>query len=154
MRIKHLVTTAAAALAAAVVVAAPASADPSPQFDPGIDYVAIELLSIYCNKNSEGGHDEAYLNMDGGKVWPRSVRYQTMGAGYTRSMTDANGIDAFRIPVYEERGFSLWDYDSTSGDDALGSFAVRGDEVGTTQTKRISGSGGSYTVTYRVVDVP
>ncbi|MBG0816471.1 hypothetical protein [Planomonospora sp. ID82291] len=154
MRIRRIAAAAAATLATSIMLAGPAAAqdDPIESLDPGTDYVTLELVSIYCVKNSEGDHDEAYLKMGRGKVWPRSGKYQTMGTGYTRSLEDANGIEAFRFPKYAMKSFSLWDYDTTSGDDALGTFDAFGAEYGTTQTKSLSGSEGEYTITYRVVD--
>ncbi|MEE1816776.1 hypothetical protein PUR59_17350 [Streptomyces sp. SP18ES09] len=125
-----------------------------------IDYVRIELLELHCQQNSEGDHDEAYLkitdaNGNAVKVWPgNGVKYQTMGTGYVRSMTDGNGNAALILGKQQARTLTLWDYDSTSSDDKLGATLVTGSEVGAeTQWRTVEGSGGVYVIGYRVIDI-
>ncbi|MFG2872707.1 hypothetical protein [Streptomyces sp. NPDC048338] len=124
-----------------------------------IDYVRIELLELTCHQNSEGGHDEAYIkitdaNGNAVKVWPGSLSYQTMGAGYVRSLTDADGNAALVLGKQQARTLTLWDDDTTSSDDKLGSTLVTGSEFGgETQWRSLEGSGGVYTIAYRVIDI-
>ncbi|KOX23353.1 MULTISPECIES: hypothetical protein [unclassified Streptomyces] len=125
-----------------------------------IDYVRIELVELHCQKNSEGDHDEAYLkitdaNGNAVKVWPGgSLKYQTMGTGYVRSMADGNSSAALILGKQQARTLTLWDYDTTSGDDKLGATLVTGSEVGAeTQWRTVEGSGGVYVIGYRVIDV-
>ncbi|MET8505194.1 hypothetical protein ABZV60_11130 [Streptomyces sp. NPDC004787] len=124
-----------------------------------IDYVKIELLELTCHQNSEGNHDEAYLNITDAngnqvKVWPGGgLSYQTMGAGYVRSLTDGNGNSALILGREQARTLTLWDKD-TFGSDKLGSTLVTGSEVGAeVQYRSLEGSGGVYTIAYRVIDI-
>ncbi|MFD9717465.1 hypothetical protein [Streptomyces sp. NPDC059076] len=124
-----------------------------------IDQVRIELVGLTCHTNSEGGHDEAYLNITDSnsnhvKVWPGGVSYQTMGKNYWRSLEDGNGNAALVFGKNESRTLTLWDYDSTSGNDKLGSTLVRGNEFNNEiQYRSLEGSGGVYTIAYRVIDI-
>ncbi|MET9674516.1 hypothetical protein ABZY68_15640 [Streptomyces sp. NPDC006482] len=125
-----------------------------------IDYVRIELLELHCHQNSEGDHDEAYIKLTDAngnfvKVWPgNGVKYQTMGSGYVRTLTDGNGNAALVLGKEQARTLQLWDYDSTSGDDKLGATLVTGSEAGAeTQWRSLEGSGGVYTIAYRVIDI-
>ncbi|MFE5831205.1 hypothetical protein ACFQ8W_13250 [Streptomyces sp. NPDC056508] len=125
-----------------------------------IDYVKIELVELHCQKNSEGDHDEAYLKITDAhgnavKVWPGgSLKYQTMGTGYVRSMADGNSSAALILGKQQARTLTLWDYDTTSGDDKLGATLVTGTEVGAeTQWRTVEGSGGVYVIGYRVIDI-
>ncbi|WP_418955549.1 hypothetical protein [Streptomyces tritici] len=125
-----------------------------------IDYVRIELLELHCHQNSEGNHDEAYIKLTDAngnhvKVWPgNGISYQTMGAGYVRYLTDANGNAALVLGKEQARTLTLWDDDSSSGDDKLGATLITGSEAGAeTQWRSLEGSGGVYTIAYRVVDI-
>ncbi|GAA4932818.1 hypothetical protein ACFPM3_04110 [Streptomyces coeruleoprunus] len=124
-----------------------------------IDYVRIELLSLTCHQQSEGDHDEAYIKITDAngntvKVWPGSAKYQTMGANYVRSLEDANGNSALILGKQQARTLTLWDYDSTSSDDKLGATLVTGSEAGAeVQYRSLEGSGGVYTIAYRVIDI-
>ncbi|MER5967093.1 hypothetical protein [Streptomyces sp. NPDC002057] len=156
MRRNRIARTAATALLGFAGVAAFAG---TAQAEP-IDYVRIELVELHCQKNSEGDHDEAYLkitdaNGNAVKVWPgNGVKYQTMGTGYVRSMADGNSNAALILGKQQARTLTLWDYDSTSGDDKLGATLVTGSEVGAeTQWRSVEGSGGVYVIGYRVIDI-
>ncbi|MBP2586067.1 hypothetical protein J3A78_006545 [Streptomyces sp. PvR006] len=156
MRKNRIARTAATALLGLGSVAAFAG---TAQAEP-IDYVRIELVELHCQKNSEGDHDEAYLkitdaNGNAVKVWPgNGVTYQTMGTGYVRSMADGNGNAALILGKQQARTLTLWDDDSTSGDDKLGATLVTGSEAGAeTQWRSVEGSGGVYVIGYRVIDI-
>jgi len=124
-----------------------------------IAYVKIEPIQLTCHQQSEGDHDEAYLNITDAngnqvKVWPGSVSYQTMGTNYVRSLTDGNGNSALILGRDQARTLTLWDKDTFGGDDKLGSTLVTGSEVGAeTQYRSLEGSGGVYTIAYRVIDI-
>lgn len=150
--IARLASAALVSLAGVAGFAGTAQAEP-------IDYVRIELLELTCHQQSEGDHDEAYLkvtdaNGNAVKVWPGSLKYQTMGAGYVRSMTDGNGSAALVLGRQQARTMTLWDDDTTSGDDKLGSTLATGGEAGAeVQYRSLEGSGGVYTIAYRVIDI-
>ncbi|MFI8104254.1 hypothetical protein ACIQUQ_17215 [Streptomyces sp. NPDC101118] len=139
-------------LGALAVGAGTAQAEP-------IDYVRIELLQLTCHQQSEGDHDEAYLKITDAngnqvKVWPGTAKYQTMGTNYVRSLTDGNGNAALVLGKEQARTMTLWDYDSTSGDDKLGATLATGSEAGAEiQYRSLEGSGGVYTIAYRVIDI-
>ncbi|MFJ9825002.1 hypothetical protein ACIRSU_11560 [Streptomyces sp. NPDC101160] len=156
MRTNRIARTAAVALfglGSLGVFAGTAQAEP-------IDYVKIELLQLTCHQQSEGDHDEAYLNITDAngnqiKVWPgNGISYQTMGPGYVRGMTDGNGNTALILGREQARTLTLWDKDTFGGDDKLGATLVTGNEVGAeTQYRSLEGSGGVYTIAYRVIDI-
>ncbi|MFD3546592.1 hypothetical protein ACFWUW_13465 [Streptomyces sp. NPDC058655] len=124
-----------------------------------VDHVRIELLELTCHRQSEGDHDEAYIKITDAngnqvKVWPGSAKYQTMGTGYLRPLGDANGNDALVLGKQQARTLTLWDSDSTSSDDKLGATLVTGSEAnGEVQYRSLEGSGGVYTIAYRVIDI-
>ncbi|MFJ3088244.1 MULTISPECIES: hypothetical protein [unclassified Streptomyces] len=155
MTIRRLTTfalTGALGLTSLVGAAGAAHADP-------VDYVQIRLVDLYCGDESEGDHDEAYLNIaaNGGKavkLWPAKASYQTMGTGYRRTLDESNGNALLVLGKNESRTLSLWDYDSTSSDDRLGSVTITGNEFGAeTQYRVLEGSGGVYTIAYQVIDI-
>ncbi|MFE6227952.1 MULTISPECIES: hypothetical protein [unclassified Streptomyces] len=152
-RVARAAATAVLGLASVAAFAGTAQAEP-------IDYVKIELFELHCQKHSEGDHDEAYLkitdaNGNAVKVWPgNGISYQTMGAGYVRSMADGNSSAALILGREQARTLTLWDKDTFGGDDKLGSTLVTGSEVGAeTQWRTVEGSGGVYVIGYRVVDI-
>ncbi|MFG3343757.1 hypothetical protein ACGF1Z_01700 [Streptomyces sp. NPDC048018] len=125
-----------------------------------IDYVKIELVQLTCHQQSEGDHDEAYLNITDAngnqvKVWPgNGITYQTMGTGYVRTLTDGNGNAALILGREQARTLTLWDKDTFGGDDKLGATLVTGSEAGSeVQYRSLEGSGGVYTIAYRVIDI-
>ncbi|OKK22355.1 hypothetical protein AMK16_04190 [Streptomyces sp. CB00455] len=150
----------AARLATAALLAAGSLAGfaGAAQAEP-VDYVRIELLELTCHKQSEGDHDEAYIKITDAngnqvKVWPGSGKYQTMGTDYVRPLGDANGNAALVLGKQQARTLTLWDYDTTSPDDKLGATLVTGSEFnGEVQYRSLEGSGGAYTIAYRVIDI-
>ncbi|GGZ62964.1 hypothetical protein AB0P12_00405 [Streptomyces subrutilus] len=152
---RHTIRFAAAGLLALGSLAGFAGAA---QAEP-IDYVRVELLELTCHQQSEGDHDEAYIKITDAngnqvKVWPGSGKYQTMGTNYLRSLGDANGNAALVLGKQQARTLTLWDFDSTSSDDKLGSTLVTGSEAGgEVQYRSLEGSGGVYTIAYRVIDI-
>ncbi|RSS76653.1 hypothetical protein EF918_23550 [Streptomyces sp. WAC06614] len=151
-RTTRIATAALFALGSLAGFAGTAQAEP-------IDYVRIELLELTCHQQSEGDHDEAYIkitdaNGNAVKVWPGNAKYQTMGPGYVRSLSDANGNAALVLGKEQARTLTVWDYDTTSSDDKLGATLVTGSEAGgEVQYRSVEGSGGVYTIAYRVVDI-
>ncbi|WP_030205131.1 hypothetical protein [Streptomyces sp. NRRL S-87] len=148
----RLATATALALTTLTALAGAAQAAP-------VDQVRIELLELTCHQQSEGDHDEAYIKITDAngnqiKVWPGSAKYQTMGTNYVRSLTDANGNAALVLGRDQARTLTLWDDDTTSGDDKLGATLVTGSEAGSEiQYRSLEGSGGVYTIAYRVIDI-
>ncbi|MFI8823663.1 hypothetical protein [Streptomyces sp. NPDC053431] len=149
----RIATAALLGLGSLGVFAGTAQAEP-------IDYVKIELIQLTCHQQSEGDHDEAYLNITDAngnqvKVWPgNGITYQTMGTNYVRSLTDGNGNAALVLGREQARTLTLWDKDTFGGDDKLGATLVTGSEVGSEiQYRSLEGSGGVYTIAYRVIDI-
>lgn len=105
---------------------------------PAANYMI--LTSIYCNDNSESGHDEVYFyfTIDGGTRY----RYPTQGE-FSMAKGDtwnAGRSIRFNSSVYVQ----LYDQDDTSSDDALGSYTYTTSSFPTSQ--QVSGSGGKYTL--------
>lgn len=106
---------------------------------------SLKLLSLHCHVPDEADLDEAYLKVKGVKIWPKSAKYQQLPFGETHLDVDINDLD--RDDVLE---IELWDHDSLSRDDNLGSFILHLDESGRFQTeiKKHSGSGASYSLNW------
>lgn len=105
---------------------------------PAQNYMIIN--SIYCNDNSESGHDEVYFyfTIDNGTRY----RYPTQGE-FSMAKGDtwnAGRSIRFNSQVYVE----LFDQDDTSSDDSLGSYTYK--VSGFPSSQSVSGSGGSYTL--------
>lgn len=111
----------------------------TPIYQPPADNYMI-LTSIYCNDNSESGHDEVYFyfTIDSGTRY----RYPTQGE-FSMEKGDtwnAGRSIRFNTQVYVE----LFDQDDTSSDDSLGSCTYETSGFSTSTT--VSGSGGEYTL--------
>lgn len=90
MTVRRLTTF---ALAGALGLTSLVGAAGAAQADP-VDYVQIQLVDLYCSDESEGDHDEAYLNIaaNGGKavkLWPANTSYQTMAPATAAPWTGA-----------------------------------------------------------------
>lgn len=118
------------------------------------DYVRVELLELYCLQQSEGSHDEAYIKYYDSKVWPGgSIAYQTMGAGYVRSLADARQMIILTTTLTTD-DITLWDSDSTSSDDRIARFHASGAEVNLGDRYSVYFDANAYYVLkYRVVDI-
>jgi hypothetical protein len=143
----------ASAFATASLLGAAGAAQAVPQ-----DYVMIELIELRCHVSSED-HDEAYLKADPPssgpvQVWPGSVSYHKMGPGFVKVLDDITRANALLMDRNESIQLKLWDYDVSSPDDQLGAVTVHGSEVGAAPLPHdLIGSGGHYTIVYRVIDV-
>jgi len=105
---------------------------------PAQNYMIIN--SIYCNDNSESGHDEVYFffTIDNGTRY----RYPTQGEF---SMAKGDTWNAGRSIRFNSQVYvQLFDQDDTSSDDALGSYTFTASNVPSSVT--VSGSGGEYTL--------
>jgi hypothetical protein len=105
----------------------------------------IELLSLTCHDTEDTfGHDEAYLTVNGVKVWG-----------------DVDMIEGSRAELRTTVGFDqkafVRLYDADTGlpgdrDDHLGTVIVKGNQVNHgTQEATFEEDGAKYTLTYRVV---
>lgn len=104
---------------------------------------SLKLLSLHCHVPDEADLDEVFLKNKGVKIWPKSAKYQQLPFGETildLNIEDLEGSDTVEI--------ELWDYDSLSRNDNLGSFILPLDQPGKFQTelKKQSGSGASYSL--------
>lgn len=105
---------------------------------PAQNYMIIK--SIYCNDNSESGHDEVYFyfTIDNGTRY----RYPSQGEF---SMAKGDTWNAGRSIRFNSQVYvQLFDQDDTSSDDSLGSYTYTASNVPGSTT--VSGSGGEYTL--------
>ena len=105
---------------------------------PAQNYMIIN--SIYCNDNSESGHDEVYFyfTIDNGTRY----RYPSQGEF---SMEKGDTWNAGRSIRFNSQVYvQLYDQDDTSSDDPLGSYTFTSTNVPSSVT--VSGSGGKYTL--------
>lgn len=105
---------------------------------PAQNYMIIN--SIYCNDNSESGHDEVYFyfTIDNGTRY----RYPSQGEF---SMEKGDTWNAGRSIRFNSQVYvQLFDQDDTSSDDSLGSYTYTSTNVPSSTT--VSGSGGQYTL--------
>ena len=105
---------------------------------PAQNYMIIN--SIYCNDNSESGHDEVYFffTIDNGTRY----RYPSQGEF---SMAKGDSWNAGRSIRFNSQVYvQLFDQDDTSSDDPLGSYTYTTSNFPGSTT--VSGSGGEYTL--------
>lgn len=105
---------------------------------PAQNYMLIN--SIYCNDNSESGHDEVYFffTIDNGTRY----RYPSQGEF---SMEKGDTWNAGRSIRFDAQVYvQLFDKDDTSSDDSLGSYTYTATNV--PRSVSVSGSGGQYTL--------
>ena len=104
---------------------------------------SLKLISLNCHVPDETNLDEVYLKMEGIKVWPLSEKYQQLPLGETLLNLSIDDISKDGTVEIE-----LWDFDTLSRDDKLGSFVLHLDQSGKFQTemKKHDGTGASYSL--------
>ncbi|WP_434030260.1 hypothetical protein [[Pseudomonas] boreopolis] len=103
-----------------------------------IDQARADPDQLYITTSTAGGRDNA--------IWPAPGADVEMQAGQSN---DVN----LELPFEHSLNLSLWDYDSGSGDDLLGSVTLYAGEQGAGEKVRKAWSsveGSCYFVTYRV----
>jgi hypothetical protein len=93
---------------------------------------------LYLTTNTGGGLDNA--------IWPGGETTQSMQA-------DQSAAPGISVPVNFSQNVSLWDHDSVSDDDLLGSVHILEEEQGRGNIARLAKSdieSSYYYVTYRV----
>lgn len=103
-----------------------------------IDAARSDPDQLYITTATEGDRDNA--------IWPRPGAAKEMQAG------QSNDIN-LQLPFDHSLNLSLWDYDSASDDDLLGSVTLYANEQGTgDMVKKACSSveGSCYFITYRV----
>ncbi len=98
----------------------------------------LTITHVKCNYTSESSHDEIYLKISGEKVW----NCDDINDGQTK---DVNVDRSFAGDVNVE----LWEEDSGSADDLLGSITVS-ENLSGIHTAEANGDGGSYNIQYKV----
>lgn len=103
-----------------------------------VDQARQDPDDLYVTTNTAGGLDNA--------VWPGNQRTQPTQAGQSQSI---------RLPLQFSGNLnvSLWDYDSSSDDDLLGSITVLEAEAGRGDIAKLAASAvesSAYYVVYRV----
>ncbi len=103
----------------------------------------IDILTVRCIKagaDRAGTPDELFFTINGqDPSFGRTISMQTGGVANVGVSANFNGT----------ANVSLFDKDTSSGNDLVGSFSASSNTNGS-QTRRVSGSGSIYEVTYRV----
>lgn len=104
----------------------------------------IELISLTCHDTEDSfGHDEAYLTVNGVRVWGDV----DMIEGSRAELRTAVGFDQKALVRLYDADTGIWDRD-----DHLGTVTVKGSQVNQgTQEATFKEDGAKYTLTYRVV---
>ncbi|MEH2145896.1 hypothetical protein [Nostoc sp.] len=98
-----------------------------------------QLQAIKANADTFGD-DDTYITVNGSKLWGPGG----FSTGQTSGVNRGLGVDfPTRVELFDEDGFL------NGSDDSLGGFTVNGPTNGTAIT-RVSGSGSTYDVYYRV----
>ncbi|WP_369166756.1 hypothetical protein AB5J49_02180 [Streptomyces sp. R28] len=109
-----------------------------PQAIAAIDAARGDPDDLYITTTTSGGVD--------GAIWPGNGSTGSVNSGQTQPL----GVS---VPVDFVQNLSLWDYDSASDDDLLGSIRIEESEQGAGPIARLASSpaeGSAYYVTYRV----
>lgn len=102
----------------------------------------IDILLVRCIKaGADGGSpEELFFTINGQNVqFGNTISMQTGGVANAGVSANFNGT----------ANVSLFDKDTSGGDDFVGGFSASSNTNGS-QTRRVSGSGSIYEVTYRV----
>jgi hypothetical protein len=95
----------------------------------------VRLSSLYSILNDEIDRDELYLKFNGKKIWPENKKYISVGSD------EKVDVDVtLDVPANEQLILELWDHDTFSRNDHLGSFHMIPDEF----------SGGPYSCNLRL----
>jgi hypothetical protein len=104
---------------------------------------ALKLLRLHCHVPDETGFDEVYLKLNGDQIWPQTEKYLRLNIGETTLNLDIE--DTTKGDIVE---IELWDYDTFSKDDKLGTFPLHLDQFGSfkSEMKKLSGTPASYSL--------
>jgi hypothetical protein len=106
----------------------------------------LKLLELRCNESEDSGGDEAYITVDGKKVWSTD----NIENGESVSLRSVKAID-----FGGEVTVALWDKDTGlfDSDDNLGEFTVSADLEGEDEQEyNFKGDGVSYLLVYKVIE--
>ena len=104
----------------------------------------LKLSNLHCHVSDESDLDEIYLKVKDERIWPPKEKYQRVNLGETSLDLSLDNVSKGDILEIE-----LWDYDTLSRDDKLGSFSLHLDQLGSgfrTDLKRVSGTKASYSI--------
>lgn len=103
----------------------------------------LVLISLHCITTEDTtGPDEAYLMVNGIKVWG------------PQSMNDNDSVDLGRktISFTNKAEIQLWDEDSPDSDDLLGTIVATAAQADTGERQgKFTEDGADYTLTYQVL---
>jgi hypothetical protein len=104
----------------------------------------LKLLELRCRETEDSGGDEAYLTVNGNKVWAT----EGISSGETASLRSVPIINFDKKAV-----IALWDQDSGlfDSDDNLGKFVVSDKEAGQDERDfNFKKDGADYLLIYKV----
>lgn len=104
----------------------------------------LRLNRVECFETTDGaGADDLYINVDGGRVFG----VEQIDEEESKSINVSTTFGGSMAKV------SLWEYDSGSGDDFIGSFFPHITQEGTGEhAVTLTGDGSHYEVFYRVTN--
>lgn len=106
----------------------------------------LKLLELRCNESEDSGGDEAYITVEGKKVWS------------TENIEDGESVSLRSVKAIgfeDEVTVALWDEDSGlfDSDDNLGEFVVSEDLEGEDEQEyNFKGDGADYLLIYKVIE--
>jgi hypothetical protein len=105
----------------------------------------IDILLVRCIKAGadRDGSDELFFTINGQNGAPGNPTISMLTGGVANVGVSANFNGTANVSLFDKDG------NSNSGADFLGSFSASSNTNGS-QTRRVSGSGSIYEVTYRV----
>lgn len=111
-------------------------------------YVVVN--KVKCIETTDGiGKDDLYIAIDGEKVWPYFADYEQIGEGEEKIIGGALRSFTGSINV------TLWEYDSGSADDEIGTITAYEDASGNGELgQTLNGDGSHYEVYYEVDESP
>lgn len=106
------------------------------------------LLKLHCYMSDESDSDEVFLKHNKEKIWPADSKYIEMSGA-----EEAVNVDMTEVDEGTALEIELWDYDTWSPNDKLGSFKMIVDGRGgpfISDLIREKGSGAKYSIEWEV----
>ncbi|MFD3875507.1 hypothetical protein [Streptomyces sp. NPDC058623] len=108
----------------------------------------VEVNKVKCFETTDGiGKDDLYIAIAGEKVWPYYGNYEQIGEGEEKLIGGARRAFQGTVEV------GLWEYDSGSADDKIGTFTAYESSLGDGERELdLTGDGSHYKVFFEVVE--
>ncbi|MEQ9288581.1 MAG: hypothetical protein RIG77_16795 [Cyclobacteriaceae bacterium] len=87
--------------------------------------LTIRLKSLTCFQNDEDKFDDVFIKHEGKKIWPTDKKHEDVSVGNYKLGVDISGIKPNSEVILE-----IWDHDTFSPNDLLGSTKMIPDQPG------------------------